>query len=245
MIQRLFLPAAFLMLTAFILPAASFAADDAVPAEGQAAPQEQAAEIPPMEASKEDPELAKQEQQIEDVYEMTNKLTEGLSEREQKHFYMIYTNYNLIATVDMVEGDVSKAVKECGKNNPDMKEAMDARFSEWQAALKPVMEEASANIDNMVAVQEYAKLAAIKKIFKALDKTRVKVNNQVEKIPVTTPEACDYLRNKMDETQESMLNILKSTLISFPQAFPEDEEGQADEPSQDEAPVEDAAPKDL
>ena len=242
MIQRLSFLFTILLLAAFAMPSISFAADEPAYAQEKTPEQKTAEEASPMKASKEDPELAKQEKQIEDVYKLIDDLAKGLEEREQKHFYMMYSNYNLIATVEMVQADVTNAVKECGKNNPDMKEAMDQRFDDWKSALKPVLEEAHANVNNMMEAQEYAKTSEIKKIFKQLDKTRVKVNSQVEKIPVTTPEACDYLRNKMDETQESMLSILKSTLISFPQAFPEDE---SEEEQKDEAPTEDAAPKDL
>jgi hypothetical protein len=241
MIQRFAFLLTTLLLTALIAPPVSFAAEEPAQAEEKTPEQKTAEEASPMKASKEDPELAKQEKQIEDVYKLIDDLVKGLEEREQKHFYMMYSNYNLIATVEMVQGDVANAVKECGKNNPDMKEVMDTRFGDWKSALKPVLEEAHANVNNMLEAQEYAKTSEIKKIFKQLDKTRVKVNNQVEKIPVTTPEACDYLRNKMDETQDSMLSILKSTLVSFPQAFPEDDQ----EEQKDEAPAEDAAPKDL
>ena len=227
MTQRLsFLILLLMLLAGFAVPA--IAADAEAPAEEQP--------VPEMEAEKKDPEVEKQEEQIRTVYDMMEDLSKDLPERDQKHFYLIYTNYNLIQTVKMVQDDVEKAVKECGVNNPDMKTAMDERFKSWNDAVTPALAEADGNVDNMVAVQEYAQPGEIRKILKELDKTRKKSIKQIEKIPVTTPEACDYLRNKMDETQESMMGLLTATLAPFSQVFPEDvkPEEKAEEKTEEE-----------
>lgn len=247
----------FMIAIGALSPQPVHAAEDAAPAaEEEAAPEQDVAKeetkeepkeeaaaaaeepTPEMEAVEKDPAVAKQEAQISDTYAEIEELTKGLSEREQQHFYLVYNNYNLIQTVQMVQGDVETAVKECGKNNPEMKEAMDERYAEWSAAINPVMDDADANVDKMVETQEYAPPKQIKKIMKALDKTRKETSKQIEKIPVTTPEACDYLRNKMSETQDSMLGLLKTTLVPFTQLFPEQstaEDAVKEEPKEEKA----------
>ncbi len=148
----------------------------------------------------------------------------SLEEHEQKHFFLAYTNYNLIETVKVVQGDVKKAINKCGENNPDMKGSLDARFKAWNKAVNPLIKEAEGNYKNMLVAQDYASKKELKDIFNSVDETREKTYDQIEKIPVTTPEACQYLINKMDETEESMLSILRSTLVSAPKILEENQE---------------------
>ncbi len=105
--------------------------------------------------------------------------------------------------------------------------------------------EAEANVDNMVLAQEYTKPAQIQKVFKGLDKTRALAGKQVEKTPVTTKDACEYLQEKMSDTQANFIRLLRSTLVTAPQlATPpaKAEEKPAEEKSTEDKPVESAAP---
>lgn len=157
----------------------------------------------------------------EEVFKLTREIAEKLSPEEQKHFFVLYTNYNIIGTVKSVRDDsVGSTVKACGEKNPEMKEKMDARFAEWDAAVTPILKEAEANINNMVIAQEYAKPAQIKKIFKGLDKTRTLGNKLVDRIPVTSKEGCEHLLETMDDTQANFLRLLQGTLVSVPQIAP-------------------------
>ncbi|MCB1532845.1 MAG: hypothetical protein KDJ35_08245 [Alphaproteobacteria bacterium] len=153
----------------------------------------------------------------EETFTKINDLMSRLEEREKQHFFLAYTNYNLIQTVKVVQTDVGTAIDKCGENNPDMKTDLDARFKNWNGDLSPLIKEAEGKFKNMLIAQDYAPQKELKDIFKSVDNTRDKTHNQIEKIPVTTPEACQYLLSKMDETQENMNNILRSTLINFPQ----------------------------
>lgn len=189
----------------------------------EAAPEEESTPVE-QEVAK-DPLLAKNKAAYEKaVAKATDALKEvgkDLKEDDAKHFFMTYQNYNLIGTVKMVQGDVSNAIKACGDNNPKMKEELDARFTTWSDAVNPVVKEADANINNMVVAQEYASPAKVKKVFKALDEARVATNASVEKTPVTSEDACEDLLDKMDDTQESLINLLRSTLVSYGRVYPE------------------------
>lgn len=154
------------------------------------------------------------------MYKSISKFALNLKPPEMQHFYLTYNNYNLIRTVDVVREDVGNAVKACGENNPEIKDKIEKRFGKWSEALKPVYEEAEAHLDNMIIAQEYAKPEEIKKILDQVDETREESQRRFEKIPVTTPEACEYMLAKMDETQETMLSLLRATLVSYPQSLP-------------------------
>ena len=146
---------------------------------------------------------------------------QDLKEDDAKHFFMTYQNYNLIGTVKMVQTDVGNAIKACGDNNPEMKDTLDGRFTDWSNAVNPVIEEADANINNMVVAQEYTSPAKVKKVFKALDEARVATNASVEKTPVTTKDACESLLDTMDDTEKNLIELLRSTLVSYGRLYPE------------------------
>ncbi len=155
----------------------------------------------------------------EKAFELIGKVMEKVSEKEKQHFSLIYTNYNFMETVLTVQKDVGNAIDKCKENNEELKADLDQRHKEWSDVLSPLMKEAKVNLDNMLLAQDYASKKEIADIFSAIDETRGLSNNQIQKIPVTTPEACKYLIEKMDETQEQMVMLLRSTLISYPQVF--------------------------
>ncbi|MCE7886995.1 MAG: hypothetical protein DYH13_05765 [Alphaproteobacteria bacterium PRO2] len=187
------------------------------------------------------PEARAHQEAAEKVFADIKEIAGSLKPEEQKHFFLLYSNYNIIGTVKMVQGDVDNAVEGCGKENPDLKAGMDARLKEWHGAIDPVIEEAEANVDNMVLAQEYTKPAQIQKVFKGLDKTRALAAKQVEKIPVTTKDACEYLQEKMSDTQENFIRLLRSTLVSVPQVATQPAEEKAEEKTE-EKPAESAEP---
>jgi hypothetical protein len=202
----------------------------AAPAEPETAPAEEKEEAQDQEA------LAEQKGAAKKTYDMVSGIVEKLKPEEQKHFFMIYNNYNLIDTVKVVQTDVGKAIDGCAGNNPEMTDELRSRFKGWNDAVNPLIKDAEANMNNMVLAQDYLPENEFKKVFKSVDDTRKKSNSRIEKIPVTSKDACEYLLGKMDETQGSMLALLKSTLITFPQMFPNAENA-------DQNPKEESAPE--
>jgi len=153
-------------------------------------------------------------QAFNDIKALANKLNPD----DQKHFYLIYSDSNIISTVKMVRGDVNNAVNACGKSNADLKPELDKHFTDWKSKVDPVVKESEANLNNMIIAQTYAPPEKIKAILKKLDDVRAKTAAQVEKKPVTTKDACQYLESKLDSTQDSLTAALRSTLISFGRA---------------------------
>ncbi len=183
-----------------------------------------AQEEKPLISAKEDIERVKSEKAIEDhkarISKLLASISKDLDKKRQQHFYLTYNNYNLIKTVKIVQEDVSDAVDACSEKNSDMEAKMRRRFATWNTAIGPIIEEAEGNLNNMILAQDYAPSEDINALFEEIDKSRTSINNQIQKIPVTTPEACQYLHDKMDETQENMVKLLRRTLVTFPQNFP-------------------------
>lgn len=172
------------------------------------------------------------------VLNAVRDFTTDFADADKRHFNTLFSNYNLVQVVKTVRDSVDLAIDKCGEENPDMEEALDTRFKEWKAAVKPVLSEAEGHINNMIHAQEYAKSKDIKKIFKLADDTREEKEKEVNKVPVSTPEACEFLLKTMDETQPNMVEILKSTLISLPKTMSEEDQiakQKAEEKAQKEA----------
>jgi hypothetical protein len=170
------------------------------------------------------PAFAADEKQSEEpprneALEAAQDFMKDLDETSQRHFSVLHGNYNLIKVVETVRESVDEAVAACGKANPEMKEALGNRFGEWKEAVRPVMKEADANVENMILAQDYAKPKEIRSFLKMVDKARKKQRDAVERVPVVTPEACQSLLEKMDDTQENMVRLLKATLVSLPQVM--------------------------
>jgi len=160
----------------------------------------------PITASAQEDAATQEEPTREVLNRKLSELSKDLKTEENQHFRQIYSNYTLIGTVKGVRGDVQNAITACGENNPPMKADLNKRFGVWDAAVQPVLKEARGNLDNMILAQDYATKSEIDAILAQIDETRHHANNQIKKIPVTTPEACTYLLDKMDETQQTMTN---------------------------------------
>lgn len=171
----------------------------------------------------------------EDGQDLSKMLSDFIAQRSNTnryHFFMIYNHHNLIATVKEVRKDVSEAIKACGENNPDLKDALADRFEAWKEMIDPKLEEAQGQVNNMIIAQDYAQESEITDILNASDAVRTYTKNAYEKVPVTSREACTYLLNKMDETESDMISLLNSTLISVPEkmmSLPPEEEEETDQ----------------
>ncbi len=141
-----------------------------------------------------------------------SEISDKLDDAQKHHFTMLYSNYMLIGTVKAVQESVSKAIASCGEKNPDMKTSLDGRMTQWNDAVNPILSEALGSVNNMVLAQDYAPKEEIDSVLKQIDETRAYADSQVSKVPVTTPEACTFLMDKMDGTQTEMTEILRRTL---------------------------------
>ena len=176
-----------------------------------------------------------------DVVERAKEISEGLDQTQRRHFNVMYGNYNLIQVVEDVRDHIEMAVDKCGDENPDMEEAMDTRFEAWEDAVEPLIDEAEANVNNMIVAQDYMKPRDIRNFFDDIEDAREKQNDAVKKVPVTSAEACQTLLEKMDETQANMVRLLEATLISLPRAMQaQDDEERAEAEAKRQA-EEDAA----
>ncbi len=159
-------------------------------------------------------DLAKAQNEV--LNERVVSLLRTLDQEESRHFLVMYANYNIYSLVKAVREDVGQAVAGCAENNRDLADDLRDRFAKWDASVGGTMETAYAGIQNLALAQTYISQSELQLIFKLLEEVRGVNSSRFEKIPVTTPEACQFMLSKMDETQVSMNSLLKATLVSYP-----------------------------
>ncbi len=148
--------------------------------------------------------------------EKVSGVMQNLTQKEAFHFMTVYANYTLVSTVKAVKDDVANAVQACGENNKSMKSDLDSRYAKWDDSVGSRLIEAEGNINNMAVAQRYISQAELQGIFSQVDKMRAINSSNFEKTPVTSPEACEFMMSKMDETEDSMKQLLQITLQSYP-----------------------------
>lgn len=145
-----------------------------------------------------------------------SNIIQGLDLASLQHFTAIYANYTVLSTVRAIQSDVKDAVGGCASNNKSMETDLNTRHEKWSAALAPSVLQSETNINNMIIAQNYLPKEKFDDLFVLVDETRQKNSSEFEKTPVTTEDACKYLLGKMDETEKSLNEMLKATLVTYP-----------------------------
>ncbi|MGH1456124.1 MAG: hypothetical protein ACRBDI_05035 [Alphaproteobacteria bacterium] len=171
-----------------------------------------AAEKPAEKASQED--LAKA--QTRALHSQVKNTMSKLEIDEVQHFGVMYSNYLIYSMVKAVREDVGNAVTACSENNKDMASELDAKFAAWEKSVGGTLEEANSNLNNMALAQNYMSQDEVKTLFGLADETRRVNSSRFETTPVSSPEACEFMMSKMDETEQSMNHMLQTTLVSYP-----------------------------
>lgn len=164
-----------------------------------------------------DPEAAKlAESQLDALNGQIRGVAQSLAQAEMAHFGIIYSNYTIYSMVKAVRSDIEGAVNACIEKNPEMEDQIVKRWNAWNKSVGATMKEAHANIMAMTLAQDYAPKENMENIFSLVDATREANSSRFETIPADTPEACEFMLSKMDETQEQMNMMLVATIKSYP-----------------------------
>jgi hypothetical protein len=142
-----------------------------------------------------------------------NKLIDTLSQKDKEAFYVMRNKHGILRSVRVVSRDVGKAVKACGKANPDMKKTMDGRFTDWKNAVHPILDTAEKFLNEEIDAQKVVFPSDFRYILKMNDKAFEFSEKQIEKEPVTSAEACRSLLDSMDRTEDDLIELLQDALL--------------------------------
>lgn len=142
-----------------------------------------------------------------------NALLDSLPRQNQKVFFILRNKHSVIRSINIVQRDVKNAVTACGKENPDLKKPMRARFKDWEGAVQPILKEAEKFLKTELKEQEAFHVGDYKHVIKLNDKAYKFSESKIQKSPVTTAEACQSLLESMDETEDQLVTLLQEILL--------------------------------
>lgn len=154
----------------------------------------------------------KEDTPITRLDEATEVMTKDLDENHALQFNAIEASYRTIRAVEDVQMSVTRAVDACGKENPDIKDEMDARLRSWKDALRPTMKDANNKLDKMILLQDFSAPSRVRKYLKMFDEAILYRDQGVKAVPVTEKDQCLKLKATMDDTQKDLVRLLKETL---------------------------------
>ncbi len=175
---------------------------------------------------------------VERLEVQTRELLSGLDEQQLRFVYATRMRDGSLRAVQYIQGMVSSAVEKCGEAQPDMKEDLESRYTRWWGTLAPIMDEARDKLQKTISAQEEIPEEDILLHLKLVDEAASHTRARSEREIVTTREACQYLLENMDKTEENLGKQLRETLASIPLPQSQDTETGQDAPEKEGAPAE-------
>lgn len=160
-----------------------------------------------------------------------HELAKSFNQDQALALAQIRSGFGMIRAIRTVEADVGKAVKACGKDNPDMKETIESRFKTWSGSVDPLLKKSGKDMDKAIKAAAFPDEKKVTSYLALLDKAAAHADSRIEKKPVTTLGACNGLMESMNNTEPTMVGLLENISWVVP---PVAAEGDEKEPAKKE-----------
>ncbi len=148
--------------------------------------------------------------------EQAQAIAASFSEAEMRDLAQIRDAFGLVRSVQVVKRDVGRAVGQCVKANPDMKDFMQAGHESWDKAIAAAVDPRDKDIKAVIRDGRFSKPKQVEDFLATLDKAAVYAENKLDKRVVTSPEACTRLTKSMDETQKVIVEKMGEIKLPAP-----------------------------
>lgn len=142
-----------------------------------------------------------------------NSLIEPLSKKDQETFFIIRNKYSVIRTLRVVRDDIKSAVDVCAKENENLKDDINSRFTDWENAVLPILKEADGLLKQEIKEQQVVKPSSFRKVLKLNDKAYKFSQSKIQKRPVSDEKSCKSLMKSMDKTENELISLLQTILL--------------------------------
>ncbi len=177
------------------------------------------------------PIVKKERKALIEMERYTGDLLSGLTPDQAQYLYEIRVSFGHIYSVGIATDQVKEAVKACSDNNPDLKEPMQTRYKEWNGAITDEKNKADKALKDAIKRQPFRPAARVNTLLKKVDAAFKERDALVERVPVSSPEACQRLLESMDDTQEQMVDFMQETTSLLEALSVEPKEPETLEPS--------------
>jgi hypothetical protein len=113
----------------------------------------------------------------------------------------------------VVRGEIEVAVKSCTKENPDIKEEMKSRFSDWEKAVIPLIKTAEKSLNREIKEQQAVHESDLRYILDLNNKAYEYSNSKIEKTPIHDIKSCQKLLVSLDKTEDNLIALLQEALL--------------------------------
>ncbi|QQG36677.1 MAG: hypothetical protein HYS17_02575 [Micavibrio aeruginosavorus] len=161
---------------------------------------------------------AKDNPHIQKAQEKAVEIVKTFTPQEIANLEIVKDGFGIIRSVRATGRIVEKTVKQCGKDNPEMKETMTTGFNEWQGGVMTVLGDKEKAMKAAIADGRFSKPEDVRAFLDIIDKAALKADeNRSEAIKiVSTPSSCEGLLGTMEESGAKLRELLAA--VEFPVA---------------------------
>ncbi len=164
-----------------------------------------AAETVPEEQSESDEDALNP--YIAPIIEEAKNISQTLGKQEIETLVHVKTNFGMLRAIRVAKADVQNATEACAKENASMADDISTRFSAWSDVLSPLIEGQEENMQKAISAR-FKDPESITNYLGMIDTAAAYAEKQIDKVPVTTLQACTALLNSMDTSEEGLSKAL-------------------------------------
>lgn len=134
---------------------------------------------------------------------------------ELENLAIVKDAFGILGAVSTTNKSVEAAVKQCGKDNPDMKADMDGQYSEWKGGVVTALGNKEKELKAAINDGRFSKPREVTAFLDLLDKAAQHSYERMEKKIVSTPSACDGLLDSMDDSADKLEKMMAELKIPY------------------------------
>ena len=176
--------------------------------------------VPAMAQTKADAAMKSSNPYVQKAQDKAVEIAKTFTPVEIENLGIIKDAFGILGAVHVTSQSVDAAVKQCGKDNPDMKPDIDKQYGEWKGGVVAALE--TKDKEMMAAINDgrFKKPKEVIAFLDLLQKAAQHSYDKMEKKIVSTPSACDSLMDSMDDSADKLGDMLAE--MKFPYAVPKD-----------------------
>lgn len=176
--------------------------------------------VPAMAQTKADAAMKSSNPYVQKAQDKAVEIAKTFTPVEIENLGIIKDAFGILGAVHVTSQSVDAAVKQCGKDNPDMKPDIDKQYGEWKGGVVAALD--TKDKEMMAAINDgrFKKPKEVIAFLDLLQKAAQHSYDKMEKKIISTPSACDSLMDSMDDSSDKLGEMLAE--MKFPYAVPKD-----------------------
>lgn len=176
--------------------------------------------VPAMAQTKADAAMKSSNPYVQKAQDKAVEIAKTFTPVEIENLGIIKDAFGILGAVHVTSQSVDAAVKQCGKDNPDMKPDIDKQYGAWKGGVVAALD--TKDKEMMAAINDgrFKKPKEVIAFLDLLQKAAQHSYDKMEKKIVSTPSACDSLMDSMDDSADKLGDMLAE--MKFPYAVPKD-----------------------